>query len=164
MKICDKRHLIDGTEFCRSLDDVSKYDFLWVPVKCVLGPWAAGKTVALFDDKEFAVFDDKREFMDSAHADIGCIFDWELGLSIMMDWDRWEETMIWIMDDREFGDILLDPCKCPACGGEMIERTGPHTRFYGCSNFPKCRHSFNTNCHEYNVLEAKKAISKAIFG
>ena len=27
---------------------------------------------------------------------------------------------------------------CQECGGEMIERTGPYSMFYGCSNFPYC--------------------------
>lgn len=31
---------------------------------------------------------------------------------------------------------------CPACAdGVMVPRTSKHGRFYGCSNFPKCRHT-----------------------
>ena len=30
---------------------------------------------------------------------------------------------------------------CPKCGGTLIKRTGKHGEFYGCSNFPKCRHT-----------------------
>lgn len=28
---------------------------------------------------------------------------------------------------------------CPACGGRLVERKGPFSRFYGYSNYPKCR-------------------------
>ena len=28
---------------------------------------------------------------------------------------------------------------CPECEGYLIERKGPFNRFYGCSNYPKCR-------------------------
>ncbi|NOH36747.1 DUF2726 domain-containing protein [Vibrio coralliilyticus] len=36
--------------------------------------------------------------------------------------------------------------ECPKCGGMLIERQGSNKRsgkFYGCSNFPKCRHTQN---------------------
>ncbi len=29
--------------------------------------------------------------------------------------------------------------KCPKCGGDLIERRGRYGKFFGCSNFPKCR-------------------------
>lgn len=29
--------------------------------------------------------------------------------------------------------------KCPKCGGNLIERKGKFGKFYGCSNYPKCR-------------------------
>jgi Restriction endonuclease len=29
--------------------------------------------------------------------------------------------------------------KCPECGGKLIERNGKYGKFFGCSNFPKCR-------------------------
>ncbi len=28
---------------------------------------------------------------------------------------------------------------CPKCGGRLIERRGKYGRFYGCSNYPKCK-------------------------
>ena len=33
--------------------------------------------------------------------------------------------------------------KCPRCGGTLIERHGPHGRFYGCSNYPRCKFTYN---------------------
>ena len=32
---------------------------------------------------------------------------------------------------------------CPKCGGRLIERKSKHGRFYGCSNYPKCRYIKN---------------------
>lgn len=32
---------------------------------------------------------------------------------------------------------------CPRCGGSLVLRKGQHGKFYGCSNFPKCRYSRN---------------------
>ena len=28
---------------------------------------------------------------------------------------------------------------CPRCGGRLVERKGAYGRFYGCSNYPKCK-------------------------
>lgn len=29
--------------------------------------------------------------------------------------------------------------KCPVCGSPMVKRKGPHSLFFGCSTYPKCR-------------------------
>lgn len=29
---------------------------------------------------------------------------------------------------------------CPRCGGKLVVRDGPYGKFYGCSNYPKCRY------------------------
>lgn len=34
-----------------------------------------------------------------------------------------------------------DPTVCPDCGGKLRERSGPYGRFYGFTNYPKCRYS-----------------------
>ena len=28
---------------------------------------------------------------------------------------------------------------CPKCGGNLVMRNGKYGRFYGCSNYPRCR-------------------------
>lgn len=33
--------------------------------------------------------------------------------------------------------------RCPRCGGTLIERRGPHGRFYGCFNYPHCKFTSN---------------------
>ena len=32
---------------------------------------------------------------------------------------------------------------CPRCGGNLVERNGKNGKFYGCSNFPKCKFTKN---------------------
>ena len=32
---------------------------------------------------------------------------------------------------------------CPRCGGILVERDGQYGKFYGCSNYPKCRFILN---------------------
>jgi hypothetical protein len=32
---------------------------------------------------------------------------------------------------------------CPRCGGDLVARKGPYGKFYGCSNYPKCRYTRN---------------------
>lgn len=34
-----------------------------------------------------------------------------------------------------------DPSVCPDCGGKLQERSGQYGRFYGCTNYPRCRYS-----------------------
>ena len=29
---------------------------------------------------------------------------------------------------------------CPLCGGELVRRSGQYGRFYGCSNYPRCKY------------------------
>ena len=30
---------------------------------------------------------------------------------------------------------------CPKCGGTLVLRNGKYGKFYGCSNYPKCRYT-----------------------
>ena len=39
--------------------------------------------------------------------------------------------------DKMLYDIELN--NCPRCGGKLIERNGKNGKFYGCSNYPKCK-------------------------
>ncbi len=32
---------------------------------------------------------------------------------------------------------------CPQCGGTLVQRNGKYGRFYGCSNYPRCRFTAN---------------------
>ena len=33
----------------------------------------------------------------------------------------------------------LDKNICPRCGGQLVLRESANGKFYGCSNYPKCR-------------------------
>ena len=33
--------------------------------------------------------------------------------------------------------------KCPRCGGKLVCKKGPYSKFWGCSNFPNCRYTRN---------------------
>ena len=33
--------------------------------------------------------------------------------------------------------------KCPLCDSNMLERTGKHGSFYGCSRYPECKGTVN---------------------
>ncbi|GBG09531.1 hypothetical protein PAT3040_04181 [Paenibacillus agaridevorans] len=37
-----------------------------------------------------------------------------------------------------------DDLECPKCGYLLVKRKGKRGEFYGCSNFPKCRHTLST--------------------
>lgn len=41
-------------------------------------------------------------------------------------------------DKKNLEEIVKN---CPECGGRLVERDGKYGKFYGCSNFPKCRHT-----------------------
>ncbi len=49
---------------------------------------------------------------------------------------------IWV--SKEMKQQAVENGRCPRCGGKLIERQGKFGRFYGCSNYPKCRYT-----HEY---------------
>lgn len=38
-------------------------------------------------------------------------------------------------------DHSLNQGRCPRCGGELVLRQGKYGKFYGCSNYPKCRYT-----------------------
>ena len=39
--------------------------------------------------------------------------------------------------------VALKDVVCPICGAPMVERSGPHGTFLGCSRFPKCKGTRN---------------------
>ncbi|MCK6077402.1 restriction endonuclease [Paenibacillus silvae] len=46
-------------------------------------------------------------------------------------------------NDFQAADPKISPIKnvCPRCASDLVERSGPKGVFYGCSSFPKCRHT-----------------------
>ena len=44
-----------------------------------------------------------------------------------------------IKKDVEAKKNKIESGICPKCNGILIERRGPYGRFWGCSNYPKCK-------------------------
>ena len=44
---------------------------------------------------------------------------------------------------------------CPNCGGELVVRTGRYGKFIGCSDFPKCRKTYNIKTFRPNEEAVK---------
>ena len=42
---------------------------------------------------------------------------------------------------RSGSTITRDGYRCPQCGGELVQRTGSKGVFWGCKNYPKCKHT-----------------------
>lgn len=41
----------------------------------------------------------------------------------------------------EYKNKIADAGECPRCGAKLILRNGKNGKFYGCSNYPKCRYT-----------------------
>lgn len=46
-----------------------------------------------------------------------------------------------IQKAREHKFDALASGRCPRCGGKLVERSGRYGKFYGCSNYPKCKYT-----------------------
>lgn len=46
---------------------------------------------------------------------------------------------------RQQRQSIINAGKCPKCGGKLILRNGKYGSFYGCSNYPKCQFTLNSN-------------------
>ena len=46
---------------------------------------------------------------------------------------------------KEAKSELIRSGRCPRCGGELVLRNGKYGKFYGCSNYPTCRYTYNPN-------------------
>jgi restriction system protein len=44
-------------------------------------------------------------------------------------------------DNRDIKVNAEESSKCPKCGGGLVKKNGKYGPFYGCSNFPKCKHT-----------------------
>lgn len=48
---------------------------------------------------------------------------------------------VWV--SKEMKQDAVGNGRCPRCGGKLVERQGKYGRFYGCSNYPKCRYTLD---------------------
>lgn len=47
------------------------------------------------------------------------------------------------IDKDDYKNDALTDMKCPECNGLMILRKGQKGKFYGCQNYPDCKHTEN---------------------
>jgi restriction system protein len=61
----------------------------------------------------------------------------------LIDGDALARLVVSVQKDVPDKDIEsdTDSLTCPECGGKLVERKGRRGRFYGCSNYPKCRYT-----------------------
>jgi restriction system protein len=61
----------------------------------------------------------------------------------LIDGDALVRLVLDVKKDVSDKDIMggADTLTCPVCGGKLVERKGRRGRFYGCSNYPKCRYT-----------------------
>ncbi len=45
-----------------------------------------------------------------------------------------------VMGNKARRDAMVLEGRCPRCGGLLVEREGGYGRFWGCSNYPKCKY------------------------
>ena len=48
-----------------------------------------------------------------------------------------------VQRNKERRDAAVAGGLCPRCGGNLILRSGKYGRFYGCSNYPRCKYTLN---------------------
>ena len=48
-----------------------------------------------------------------------------------------------VKQNKQRRDRAVASGLCPKCGGQLVLRKGQYGRFYGCSNYPKCRYTLN---------------------
>ena len=46
-----------------------------------------------------------------------------------------------VYHNKERRDSVVACGKCPKCGGNLVLRDGRYGRFYGCSNYPRCKYT-----------------------
>lgn len=51
------------------------------------------------------------------------------------------EWQKWLTQWPDDGPAPIEPRTCPACGGAMVPKSGRYGEFWGCENYPKCRHT-----------------------
>lgn len=45
-----------------------------------------------------------------------------------------------VKQNQQRRNISVANGKCPRCGGNLVLRDGRYGRFYGCSNYPRCKY------------------------
>ena len=81
----------------------------------------------------------RRDFRKLTHKDMDDIFATLKGASIEDSQTKKDHVsrIRWNVKMRKMKERVLI---CPQCGAKLVKRTGRYGEFYGCSNYPKCKH------------------------
>lgn len=167
MRILDGSHIVDGFEFYRGLS--MDGPFVWTPIRCLYGNWIKDaeldRVLEQNGNIEVVSFDSQKEYQASKHLNFRSMVHSDGYFCSFTIWPDWEDFSIWMLEKEELNDIIFEPCKCPACGGEMVQRNGRYGTFYGCSNFPRCSYSVGMikNKTEYMEILIREDLRKAYF-
>ena len=61
--------------------------------------------------------------------------------SNVTDKDARKQHVKSVKQNQQRRNISVANGKCPRCGGNLVLRDGRYGRFYGCSNYPKCKYT-----------------------
>ncbi len=61
----------------------------------------------------------------------------KININNIMDKDKRKSHIESINNNKK----EYDSNTCPKCGGKLVERTSKYGKFYGCSNYPKCKYT-----------------------
>jgi len=56
------------------------------------------------------------------------------------DGDARKQHVKSVKQNQQRRNVSVANGKCPRCGGNLVLRDGRYGRFYGCSNYPKCKY------------------------
>lgn len=56
------------------------------------------------------------------------------------DGDAQKQHVKSVKQNQQRRNVSVANGKCPRCGGNLVLRDGRYGRFYGCSNYPKCKY------------------------
>lgn len=54
-----------------------------------------------------------------------------------------EQHTLRIQTKQQIRELAIANRRCPKCGGNLVERVSKYGTFWGCSNFPRCRFTYN---------------------
>lgn len=63
-----------------------------------------------------------------------------------LDGEEYEKNHLQSIENRFIDrEMMLQEGICPRCGGQLKLRNGKYGSFYGCSNYPRCRFTYNVD-------------------
>ena len=71
--------------------------------------------------------------------------NWETKLQACTDYTKEDKkTLVYrVQAKADFTKVNIDMWICPKCSGKLVLRNGKYGKFLGCSNFPRCKFTYN---------------------